>query len=558
MFLTTIKPQREVVTAQDVQSSLYYMHLDRAEDYELLSSVRSSDDLSDNEGHGDTPASLPDDKVRRKPLPSGPVSSLEKPTDSPPKVSAYLQKYSNGSTGSLQSERKPLSQDNTDEHRRAEARPPLPDRKPIGPRPMRQRFFSVDDSPLQDIPEKQNIDLRRRSEQPARAPPKLPPRSSSEDKHDIPMTPPRSLAARLRSSPVANNGHSSFSHRKPAARSNSHGFNREIEDGLHSKSVQEASLSLIRRYDNDQWTVGKILSNGTKTAANEFGEFNSELSIQIMTPGYLRFVDFTNPFARQAGTITEKSNVSHDIYRPITAGVEQLYFHRHLQPSGSAVSLIQKHRPESTDSAFVGRGTRPDVDPPRHRHHSLDSSESNRSLTDGVPELRSLSKKAFTFRSPWDGMCEFTTGVAGRSLKCRHSYASQIPGFRPGVHSAQVSELRFNLPSSKTFKSTASRSVALGSPRDGKRSSLFMPQHRRHSPSSFEANDTNGTVGLAPKVELEERLDLSLGQERAGGGFGGKRAKLGKLIVEKEGLQMLDLIVAANIALWWRVYERIT
>jgi len=53
-----------------------------------------------------------------------------------------------------------------------------------------------------------------------------------------------------------------------------------------------------------------------------------------------------------------------------------------------------------------------------------------------------------------------------------------------------------------------------------------------------------------------DRLDLSLGQELAGGGFGGKQAKLGKLIIEDEGLKMLDLLVAANMALWWRAYER--
>lgn len=51
-------------------------------------------------------------------------------------------------------------------------------------------------------------------------------------------------------------------------------------------------------------------------------------------------------------------------------------------------------------------------------------------------------------------------------------------------------------------------------------------------------------------------IDLSLGQERAGGGFGGKQAKLGKLIIEDEGQKMLDLVVAANMALWWRAYER--
>lgn len=54
-----------------------------------------------------------------------------------------------------------------------------------------------------------------------------------------------------------------------------------------------------------------------------------------------------------------------------------------------------------------------------------------------------------------------------------------------------------------------------------------------------------------------DRLDLSLGQEFAGGGFGGKQAKLGKLIIEDEGLKMLDLLVAANMALWWRAYEKV-
>jgi hypothetical protein len=51
-------------------------------------------------------------------------------------------------------------------------------------------------------------------------------------------------------------------------------------------------------------------------------------------------------------------------------------------------------------------------------------------------------------------------------------------------------------------------------------------------------------------------MDLSLGQEFAGGGMGGKQAKLGKIILEDEGLKMMDLLVAANMALWWRAYEK--
>jgi hypothetical protein len=57
-------------------------------------------------------------------------------------------------------------------------------------------------------------------------------------------------------------------------------------------------------------------------------------------------------------------------------------------------------------------------------------------------------------------------------------------------------------------------------------------------------------------VATTSTLNLSLGQERAGGGFSGKQAKMGKLIVEREGLVMLDLLVAANLSLWWKAYEK--
>ncbi|KAJ5082835.1 hypothetical protein N7532_011878 [Penicillium argentinense] len=52
----------------------------------------------------------------------------------------------------------------------------------------------------------------------------------------------------------------------------------------------------------------------------------------------------------------------------------------------------------------------------------------------------------------------------------------------------------------------------------------------------------------------EDRLDLSLARELAGGGMRGKSAKLGKLIIEDEGFKMLDLVVAACMAVWWRGY----
>lgn len=52
----------------------------------------------------------------------------------------------------------------------------------------------------------------------------------------------------------------------------------------------------------------------------------------------------------------------------------------------------------------------------------------------------------------------------------------------------------------------------------------------------------------------EDRLDFSLARELAGGGMRGKSAKLGKLIIEDEGIKMLDLVVSACMAVWWRGY----
>jgi len=47
-----------------------------------------------------------------------------------------------------------------------------------------------------------------------------------------------------------------------------------------------------------------------------------------------------------------------------------------------------------------------------------------------------------------------------------------------------------------------------------------------------------------------------LGVEKAGGGIRGKRVKLGKLIIHHEGQQMLDLVVAANMGIFWRIWDR--
>jgi len=127
--------------------------------------------------------------------------------------------------------------------------------------------------------------------------------------------------------------------------------------------------------------------------------------------------------------------------------------------------------------------------------------------------------------------------------QCQHL----VPGLQGAPPAATVvSELRFNLPTSSKVMTPRSEEAL-------KRSSFFhRPRHSRHN-SAISEPRTGGIEGVR---ESFDRMDLSLGQEFAGGGFGGREAKLGKLIIEDEGLKMVDLLVATNIALWWRAYEK--
>ena len=239
--------------------------------------------------------------------------------------------------------------------------------------------------------------------------------------------------------------------------------------------------------------------------------------------------------------------------------------------------------------------------------------ESSR-ITQPAPGLK---PRGYTFMSPWGGECKFATGNGGRSLECRHvlpNFTGNVfnplveggadapdknnPKGGPGgggggggakKHARPVSELRFNLPTSEVlFKDNSSsngtshshshsnngngnththgythgrsrRSSTVGEGAQRAREQLqgqfqklvnkaanaieqHQHQHQHQHPSDDEAADW--------------KLDLSLGREKAGGGNRGSRAKLGKLVIAEDGLKMLDLVVAANVGVWWTSWER--
>ncbi|KXG53052.1 uncharacterized protein PGRI_001020 [Penicillium griseofulvum] len=96
--------------------------------------------------------------------------------------------------------------------------------------------------------------------------------------------------------------------------------------------------------------------------------------------------------------------------------------------------------------------------------------------------------------------------------------------------------------------STLLRRTSLRAQRFARQSQLYPTQSHSHRSTS---NSSGGDVDYDSD---EDRLDLSLAREPAGGGLRGKSAKLGKLVIEDEGIKMLDLVVAACMAVWWRGY----
>ncbi|CAG8152716.1 unnamed protein product [Penicillium nalgiovense] len=97
--------------------------------------------------------------------------------------------------------------------------------------------------------------------------------------------------------------------------------------------------------------------------------------------------------------------------------------------------------------------------------------------------------------------------------------------------------------------STLLRRTSMRTPRFARQSELH-PGSQSHSHRST----SNSSGGDLDYDSDEDRLDFSLARENAGGGLRGKSAKLGKLVIEDEGIKMLDLVVAACMAVWWRGY----
>lgn len=468
-----MKPRLKNVTAEDINSSLYYLHLDVSDDANYAERAHLE---------GDHEGKLSFD-IQRKPV--------------TPRIGAEPQPSIPPTRSASQVQRKPLrfseepsvlqSSPNDFQSTTAEGDGVI-NRRPLGPRPP-QKQASLSRKPLPSFPGIENASI--------------------------------------------------LSSKSP---------NRNFETSPERQPVKNFSITLIRRdpTSNSQWNIGRISSqplfNENVASSDLFpGASHGPVFLYIDNPGYTKFHQNTDHHL-----ISKSAN---DQVRPgasLHSGFSrQINITR--EPTSdrkSRGSVNWQNRPGSSGSK------------------SDDFSESAR-----APESSKLGRiTGYTFLSPWNGLCSFNTSVGGRSLKCRHILSGngmQIDAAdQASGASAEVSELRFNLPNSALFaqKQSASKTSDIGRFAAAKlshiRNKMSSDSSKIVLPSLPISKARSSTIASDDdEFEDDDGLD-QLGQEKAGGGNRGKRVKLAKLIIEHEGLQMLDLVVASNMGIFWKIWDR--
>ncbi|KAL6887961.1 hypothetical protein GGI43DRAFT_388035 [Trichoderma evansii] len=337
------------------------------------------------------------------------------------------------------------------------------------------------------------------------------------------------------------------------------GHTRQSRSLSPTKNVEYSTppftLSLIRRDPGtgDQWNVGKISSYEVNPMAAQTAMYLSASSepqppqhppidIQIETAGYAKFrggqmvalppppslIDFMPEPRNDARTFSRQVSMSYS--RSFGSAIRSK-FHQLEQ---AARKKAQAHNRNGSEASVAS--------------HSSGEYAAG-SPTTARPDK--MKPRGYTFASPWNGRCEFRTGNGGRSLLCHHIlHEGEIGPYNPLVPdsnaakgtSTVVSDLRFNLPGSDLFPSGE---VPKGD-----------SDHKLGHFGKLVKSAMDRGYGDEDEDDFVSPFDVNVGGERAGGGNRGKRAKLGKLIIYHDGMKMLDLLVAANMGLWWGTWEK--
>lgn len=366
---------------------------------------------------------------------------------------------------------------------------------------------------------------------------------------------PDSAASAVRDGRDAHRSHAS---RTPSPRKNS---TASVASG------EPFALTLIRRDPGtgNQWNVGRVSSRQLdppeqedeqggvgvfKTSGPPDGVSTSSppIRIDIENSGYAKF----RPLPRRrslevAGLGTLAANATDEEHPVPEIGV----FSRQLQ-MGYTKSLMSNLKDRIQKQINKKGHSRSDSDSSREM-----ANEQAAAAAFGQPGP-GMKPRGYTFTSPWSGKCDFRTGRAGRSVRCYHTphdpqnrtynQLLEEQGINlPRPAATALSELRFNLPSTDLYgPSDQDGGASAESKLRGHFAKLMHASSGRDADNDHD-DEYDGFVSP---------FDLNIGGERAGGGKRGNRAKLGKLVIFHDGLKMLDLLVAANIGVWWGAWER--
>lgn len=459
---------------------------------------------AEREAENQRPAQPP---VLRKPLPPTPFANYpaSKKPPTPPKSYPHYQPPGFGETGDTQSERYASRGNHI---RLTSSNNTSPTRRPLGARPLPSQQATKENIPpsLQPGPQPVEDESGRRWSVPNRKP--------------APWT-PRLQVPEPGSQPFGqHDDHTEKPQASPAS----------------TESAEMTSITLIRRDPTSgvQWNVGTIRVESRKHSL----ALLQPVEIMLTAPGYSRFArDVPASTGRGAGPPVSPTSSS---------------------PGNS--TLFRRR---------VGFRPLPDQHPASIQHVRQNSGDFLAEISH-TPAKK--IRQVYSFTSPWQGVCAFSNGVDGRSLRCRHTLP--VSTSHQTDTTADLAELRFNLPWSVLRPRDVNRqmnaeaeklpiSQLLGkSHREQLRQSVqsFKTKSWHSRPHSRTVSGGEARPVLEQKSDStnedqdESRISLKLGRERAGGGFKGHSAKLGKLIIDDEGLKMSDLTVAACMGVWWQHY----
>lgn len=299
------------------------------------------------------------------------------------------------------------------------------------------------------------------------------------------------------------------------------------------------NITLIRRDPTSgmQWNVGKIRVG----ARRHHMAVLQPIEVTLTTPGYTRF-------AQTPDNASPVKRASFDLLRSPSP------------PRGNSFWRYVGFRTVADEKTSLQ-----DV-----RVNSNDFSEPSKTSVGKKP------RQVYAFASPWQGMCILSNGVDGKSLRLRHSLPTNSNAI--GEQGAPAAEIRLNLPWSilrtrdvnrqsvpEPEKLPIAQLIGKSKKQQFRRSmqvlkadSKQLLRELRDGKEQPEHDFADQKPILYEQPDEKARISLRLGREKAGGGFKGDSAKLGKLILEDEGLKMGDLVVAACMGIWWQHWNEPT